>query len=273
MSGTTFRRLPSLMNFMKAMQECSGLSRLSQLTRRSLLKEILAISKQKIYFEDMARFSRDRTHQERRERLAKLKFRTALQKARPYLEGASRIARRQLLNIERNSLPASQLSGNKLRRVFAERCWKERWSESLKACEGALISLDREVSQAEESDNLHAAAIHPLLRTSKEKRIVREGSAYLAVADSKDYPLIGSKTPAIDHWFIGRANSVFRKFGSQLKPEHKINNEAEIISHMFWVLFREPRSADSIRKELNRQKATGAPEYSWPLWIENSPWS
>lgn len=59
-----------------------------------------------------------------------------------------------------------------------------------------------------------------------------------------------------------------QKFESQFSPGWTLTSKLRILSQLFDVLFGEQRSPDNIRKELERQKKNGVPEYGWPVWID-----
>jgi hypothetical protein len=120
-----------------------------------------------------------------------------------------------------------------------------------------------------EFNNLLAASVHPSLRNKEERRLAREFFNYFKFfpeGEPKAY-LIGAKTPAIAHWFIGEA-------ASNLKELRKddgsiIGNLALIIAKLFKAAFNEIRTEESIRKELSRQNHNGRPDYRGLLVIAN----
>jgi len=185
------------------------------------------------------------------------------------VKSASESAHKRVLEVNHNSIKEEQLCASNFEVAFLQALLKERWLETHARCEMIIGCLQTEIAQSREQEEYSAAMINPGYRTKAEKQIV---PANMAARDS-EYPHIGEKTPALDHWFIGRVHNSIKHIQTNLGSGAKIENEPGLISRMFQVLFGETRTPGSIEKELKKQERLGAPDYSWPLLILEPPFA
>jgi hypothetical protein len=268
----SIRKPPSLTKFFKVMRPRSELHGLKVRDLRSLLKSLHEIAKQKLVLEAYAEFSRIRVHRARRERQAFSALQDHLERAGVHFQIVCEKLREQLVEVEQRLPPDFRLSDHvspeSRRRAFSKRGRLRDKADS----ERIAIWIKAASDCALEAAASRVAAIHPSLRTLAEKKMAKRWLSRFGSFEPADYPLIGPKTPAIDHWFIGQAHSRLLEFERQLSDGRKLPNKVGILTQLFEVLFKETRSPESIRKELERQKKSGVPEYSWPALIGLPDW-
>jgi len=259
------KKLPSFISFFRIMRPRSELRGLKATDRRSLLKSLHKIAKRKLILEIYADFSRIRVHQARREEAAFLTLLDHLERASVHFQSACAELRDQLVEVEQQLPSDFRLSGQgsqeSRRRAFSKRERLRNKADS----ERIAIWIKAASDCALEAAAWRVAAIHPSLRTPAEKKRAKRWLSRFEFLKTEGYPLIGVSTPSIDHWFIGQAYSRLLECERQLGDGRKLPNKAGILTQLFEVLFKEPRSPDNIRKELERQKKSGAPEYGWPV--------
>jgi hypothetical protein len=235
---------------------------------RTLLKSLHKIAERKLVLEALAEYSRSQVPQRRREREAFSTLRDHLDKACGHIQIACQKLREQLLEVEARLPPDVRLSESKSQIPWERYFSRKRMPPTKTESEPIADYLMAARNFAQECADLRAAAIHPSLRTRSEKKLAKRWLSVSGTSEPEGYPLIGVSTPAIDLWFIGQAHSRLQKFESQFSPGWTLTNKLRILSQLFDVLFKEQRSPDNIRKELERQKKNGVPEYDWPVWID-----
>jgi hypothetical protein len=241
------------------MEQCSELRVLEPEARTSLLKMVLEIAKVKIWHERSAEFTRELTPHSRSIRKEFSKLRGHLEAASDHILKASKLAPRMIHETLQHLPPEVRISRDAQRRSSQEGSSNDHGD-----FDRIATMLRAAVNYARWREFLCAEAVHPSLRTAAEKKIVHEWLPRFALADHERYThaaLIGPTSPAASHWFIGRVHLCIVEAESALGSGHKLRNEGHIIARMFQVLFKESREPESIRKELDRQRTAGIPEW------------
>lgn len=251
--------LPDLKSFFESMEQCPELRVLEPEARTSLLKMVLEIAKVKIWHDRTAELTRELPPHTRSIRKDFSNLRGHLEEASDHLRKASELAPRLLPETLQHLPPEVQVSHD------AQPCLSQEGSSHAHGDFDRIAMLLRAaVNYARWREFLCAEVVHPSLRTTAEKKIVQERLRSFAFADHEGYTpiaLIGEKSPAASHWFIGHVHLCVVEAESALGPGHKLRNEGRIIARMFEVLFQEKtRTPESIRKELDRQRTAGIPE-------------
>lgn len=260
MRSMDVEELPDLKSFLESMEQCSELRVLEPGARTSLLKMVLEIAKVKIWHERTAELTRQLPPHTRSVRKDFSKLRRHLEEASNHLRQASELAPRLLPETLKHLPPEVQVGRNDAQ----PRSSPERSPHNHGDFDRLAIMLQAAVNYARWREFLCAEAVHPSLRTPAEKKVVQEWPKSFAFADQEWYTpiaLIGEKSPAASHWFIGRVHLCVVEAERASGPGHKLRNEGLIIARMFEVLFQETKTPESIRKELDRQRTAGIPEW------------
>jgi hypothetical protein len=259
MESMDIEQLPDLKSFSKSMEQCSEFCVLEPEARTSLLKMVLEIAKVKIFHERTAELTRELPPATRYVREKFSELRGHLEEATNHLQKVSELAPGLLPETLRHLPPEVQVSHDAQPSLS-----QEESSHTHGDFERIAIMLHAAVNYARWREFLCAEAVHPRLRNKAEEKIVQEGLPSFASADRVRYiPIasIGEKSAAASHWFIGNVHLCLVEAENALGPGHKIKNERHIIARMFKVLFNDKmRSAESIRKELERQRTAGIPK-------------
>lgn len=250
-------RLPSFRDFRAAMEGLPQLLGVDPKQRRRVLKRIFRIAERKVALEEGAEFSRNRVQPLRTER-------NRMSRARNFVENAL-----QALELTRAEIPALEHS------VTYEPLKSGEENGPLSPAE---ITLEQVISYLKnlcewlgERETIAAATIHPGLRSRAERLDAEKHfSRAWHMIEPSGYPAISEKTPDIAHWFIGEVASILQEIESDTATQ--IRNKQTFIARVFDSAFGELRTDESIRKELDRQKRQGKPNYGFPVWIQDPPY-
>jgi hypothetical protein len=254
--------IPDIKSFALSMAKCEELSVLQPAALILLLERVHLIAEFIVSIERVAELARRFPSTFRPERKIFSTLRVDLEKARDHLRRASKLAPRQLFETLRR-LPEFPVSHNESMPSVLLRGPKEGLEHSDFDVERIAAMLEAAANYARSREFAYAEIIHPTLRSSAEKKIVRNRSGKLSSSDYKEslhVLQIGEKTPAQFHWFIGQTHSSIIDFVNLFGDGHRVKNEARIIAEMFNFFFKEGRSSESVRKELERQRKTGIPD-------------
>jgi hypothetical protein len=227
-------KLNSFDRFSELMTKLPYLSRVESGQRKKLLEELYRAAQEKDSMRAWAERQREDVG--------------PLREGRRRLSRASSLLRHALQDVR----SARKTYGDLLNDI--EDTYSDEWGFKLEEIEQNLRTT---IDFVNGHEALNAALIHPKLRTSHERQLARKPTTAIGeitdeANDHVDYAL-GEKLIALDHWLIGEAVDILKKFHTTKKK--KIQRYDTIISKMFEAAFNEfGHSEDSIRIELRRKK-------------------
>ncbi len=269
-------KFKSFDDFCRVMNELPQLKMLKEKQRSALLDDLYHIAVRKVVSEKFAEAARRSVPWLRNERIKISKLRQLISEAADCLDQACSDCGEQMYDIECFRQFMSQFMSDPSTYSFKVVKGPIDYSEQLGDIEftkgdleiGKIAERLRElVVELETREEIIALTIHPRFRTPVEQRLASEANPH----KPHRYPLIGPKTPAIDHWFIGAAATCLEKY--QAETAMKISNVAQFIGRLFDAAFGAVgRTEGSIDRELRRQKTDGRPDYGKPLRFLDPTW-